>query len=242
MKKLSLSTKAKIKTGITLSLLGAFLLMSYQNCSPGDLSTNNQAAIGGDNNGNGNGAGDGNNNNGNGGFSDNGNSMEPVIDSKPVQTAYSENILISMLNATGVQTPSAATRASFADKSGRITETGKADTVTAPMWQALTLLSADVCLDLINQEKAITQANRRIFPQVNFTTGPANVSAAAKADVIRRLARSLWGRLESEAEKTMIVSAANTAFTGVAATGAQTENLMLFTCTGMLAALDAQKF
>lgn len=162
--------------------------------------------------------------------------MRPV-ENKTAAVTSSETIIASLLATTGVTTPSAATRGAVTREIGKISETGKADSVNGPMWLAITNLSGEVCNDLIAQEAALAAASRRIFGLVDLTTAnaPASaVSAAAQDDVIRRLARSVWQRNETPEEATMIKSATATAFSAGTA-----RNAMLYMCTAMLASLDA---
>lgn len=208
---------SKFTTATLLPVLAITLVLGFQNCAPGELHTAETAS-----------------------YSETSEGMQQVEEKLAIGTNYSENVFTAMLNLTGVSNPSQATINSANDKKAKIAESGKAESVTAPMWMAITNLAGDVCLDLVNQEKALVADQRRIFPQVNFATGPASISSAAKDDVIRRMARSFWGRNETTQEKAVIRSELDAAFTGVANTGAQTENAMLFTCAAMLASLDAQ--
>lgn len=207
-------------SALSLALTGAILSLAFQNCGPGVLQTASQSSVA---------------------YTEGDGTMQVVEEKQAVAVNYSENILDAMLQMTGVAKPSSATLNSYRDKQTKISETGKAEAVTAPMWMSVTNLAGDVCLDLVNQEKSLKADERRIFPKVDFSKGPSNVSADAKDDVIRRMARSFWGRNETPQEKTIIRAAIDQAFSGAEDKGAQTEASMLFTCSAMLASLDAQK-
>jgi hypothetical protein len=123
----------------------------------------------------------------------------------------------------------------------KVSETAKADSVTAPMWIAITNLSGEVCSDLLNQEVPMPASSRRIFGMVDFTKGPVSLTNAIKDDVVRRLARSLWGRNETADEKILLKAAIDEAFTPSSTDNKQTKAEMLFICSSMLASLESQK-
>jgi hypothetical protein len=125
--------------------------------------------------------------------------------------------------------------------SSRISETGAAKTVTAPMWMAITSLSAEVCRVLVNQEAATNPASsRRFFGRVNFTQGTNVLTVDDGNDIIRRMARSFWGRNETPLERIAILSEFNKSFSG-SADSAETNRAMVFLCTAMLSSLESQR-
>ena len=208
------------RTQILLALMGVSLMMGFQNCAPGTLMTSTTSSSV---------------------FSVGDGSMDSTSNDKiAYQVNYSENILTSMLTVTGV-TPNNTTLSSYNDKKTKISETGLANTITAPMWLAVTNLAGDVCRNLVTQEVALTSTNRSFFSQVDFTQGPSKVSASIQNDVIRRMARAYWGRNETVQELSLIKGATSSSFTGVTDNGATTQNEMLFICAAMLASLDSQK-
>jgi len=164
--------------------------------------------------------------------------MQAVDGAKTSAVIHSENVLTSLVSVAGTGQPSNATRNLYNTVRGMIPESGKVDSVNGPMMMAVTNLAGSVCWDLVLQEKAIANVSqRRIFGQVDFTRGPASVSSAAHDDVIRRLARSAWGRNESDEERSLIKSAVTSGFTS--ATAADTDRAMLFTCTAILSSQDS---
>ncbi len=222
MKKLLNITSGRTQIG--LALLGATLMMGFQNCAPGTLSTSSTSSSI---------------------FSVGDGSMDSTSNDKiAYQVNYSENILTSMLTVTGVPA-SRTTMNSYSDKKTKISETGLATAITAPMWLAVTNLAGDVCEDLVTQEAALTAPDRSFFGQVDFAQGPSKVSAAIQNDVVRRMARAFWGRNETAQELSLIKSAVSSSFSasasGTTDNGTMTQNEMLFFCSGMLASLDSQK-
>jgi hypothetical protein len=209
-----------LKTQALLPVLAAGLLFGFQNCGAGLLQTSSTSSPS---------------------FTEGDGSMNLVSNDKvAVGVNYSENVLASMLSATGV-TPDATTLQSYADKKTKIAESGKPESVTSPMWMAITNLAGDVCMNLVTQEKALPAASRGFYNLVDFAAGPTKLSAAAKADVVRRMARSFWGRNETPQEKTVIVAAMDDAFSAASDNGTETENEMLFVCTALLSSLDTHK-
>ncbi len=233
LKELTLSQKRRLLALTGLPMAATVLMFGFQNCSPGAVQSARVASVGG----------------APAGFNEvtGPSSLDLANDTKPVTVAYSENLVVSMQQVTGVQTLSTRAKTAATAAIAKVSETGKADTVNAPMWIAVTNLGAEVCVDLITAEKAVTvAANRRYFNMVDFAQGVAAVSDAAKDDVIRRMARNFWGRNESMAEKTLIKSTLAAALALPAAANqsatVETENLLLFTCSAMLSSLDSIRF
>ena len=162
----------------------------------------------------------------------------PAADTKIVGVVNSENLLATMQNETGVRNITAASIGNMlAAQIGKVPDKGSADSVTAPMWLAVTTVAGEVCQQLIAEDGAAT--TKRIFNGVNFSA--ALTSSAVKDDVIRRMARSFWSRNESQDEHDAIRSDLDLAFPVASASAAQTSKSMLYLCTAMLSALDAQK-
>jgi hypothetical protein len=213
----------KIKFSLQFSALSIFILVGYQNCAPGTLNSKSMASSGG-----------------NGSFSECADGLCEVVDQKVVGVTNSQNAMLSMLEQAGV-TPSQNTRTRFASQASKITETGAADTITAPMWVAITTLSSEVCNDLYNAERVQPMADRRIFNTIDFTKGYNMVSAEAKEEVIRRMARSFWARNESGQEKILIRSTVDEVFAGKTTT-ADTQKAAMFLCTAMMSSLKAHTY
>ena len=99
---------------------------------------------------------------------------------------------------------------------------------------------------MVTEEKAKTADARRFFNQVDFAAAPSKLTAANKADLVRRMARNFWGRIETVSEKTVLLASMDSAIadpkrTGVT-DGVDTEDMMIFACTGMLSSLDSFTF
>lgn len=224
LNKMTLSQKRKLLAATTLPLCAVVLMMGFQNCSPGVVQSSKLASTGP-------------------APAATGNLDEDI---KPVTVAYSENTLPTMQAQTGLTTVSARTLTAKNLAIAKITETGKVDTLNAPGLMAVTNLAGEVCLDLLTEEMAKAAANRRFFNQVDFTKAPATLTADNKADLVRRMSRNFFGRNETMAEKTLILSSldatiADTRRTGVA-DGVDTQDVMIYACTAMLSSLDAYTF
>ncbi len=219
---MTLSQKRKLIAATSLPLSAMVLMLGFQNCSPGVVSSTVLPSSGSNVLG----------------------SLEE--DTKPITVGYSENTLVSMQQQTGIQTPSARTLTAANLAKPKITETGKVDTVNAPHLMALTNVAGELCLDLITEEKAKTSENRRFFTSVDFATGPATLTTTGKSDVVRRMARNFWGRNETVAEKTVLLSSIDAVTADPRRTGVSdaidTEDVLLFACTSMLSSLDAIAF
>ncbi len=222
LKDMTLSQKRKVLAATSLPLSALVLLMGFQNCSPGVVQSAKLDSVG--------------------------STLSTNIDddTKPITVAYSENTLVSMQQQTGIQTPSARTIAAANTAKAKITETGKVDSVNAPGLMAVTNVAGEICLDLVTEEKAKATADRRFFNQIDFAAAPTALTAANKADLVRRMARNFWGRNETVAEKTVLLTSidavtADPRRMGVT-DGTDTEDVSIFACTAMLSSLDAITF
>jgi hypothetical protein len=222
-KEMTLSQKRKLLASTGLPMAALVLMIGFQNCSPGIVQSTKLSSTGG---------------------SDSPLSIDEDV--KPVTVTQSENLLISMQSITGLQNVSARTITAGNVAKAKVSETGKADSINGPMWLSITNLSGEVCLDLITDEKAKAQADRRFFGQVNFTAAPAALTPEIKDDVIRRMARNFWGRNETASERTVIKSSLDAAALDPRRPGVsdviETEDVLIFTCSAMLASLDSVRF
>lgn len=224
LREMTVSQRRRIIASTGLPMAALVLMVGFQNCSPGVVQSTKVSAS-----------------------TEGPSSLDLESDTKPVTVTYSENLVVSMQQVAGIETLSARARQAATGAIPKVSETGRADTVNAPMWIAVTNLGAEVCLDLITAEKAATPAtSRRFFGQIDFAQGPTAISDGAKDDAIRRMARNFWGRNETVAEKSMLKSTLDAAMALPAVAGqnaaAETENALLLVCSAMLSSLDAIRF
>lgn len=165
--------------------------------------------------------------------------LKIVDGSRTVAVLHSGQVLKTMMSLTGVDVPSAATVAMYDLKKTTFSESGRANSMNAPIVMALASVGGEICNDLIVQEKAKPAADRRIYPQVNFGSGPTSFSNAGRADSIRRLARSFWGRNETDTELQILQSALAEAVSAGGTAARDTEVVALYLCSAMIASLDA---
>jgi hypothetical protein len=223
-KEMSLSQKRKLLASTGLPMAALVLIIGFQNCSPGMVQSSKLDSTGPSSN----------------------TPLNIEEDTKPVTTINSENLLVSMQSLTGIQNVTPRTITAANNAKAKISETGKVDSINGPMWLSITNLGGEVCLDLITEEKAKAEGERRFFGRVNFNAAPSSMTAEIKDDVIRRMARNFWGRNETAAERTVIKSSLDEALALPRRNGItdaiETEDALLYTCTAMLASLDAMKF
>jgi hypothetical protein len=223
-KEMTLSQKRKLLASTGLPMAALVLMIGFQNCSPGVVQSTKLNSTGESSN----------------------TPLNIDEDPKPVTVTNAENLLVTMQSVTGLQNISQNTINAANIAKAKVTETGKADSINGPMWLSITNLSGDMCLDLVNDEKAKAQADRRFFGQVNFTAAPSALTPENKDDLIRRMARNFWGRNETPAERTVIKSSLDAALVDPrrpgASDAAETEDVLIFTCSAMLASLDAVRF
>ncbi|MBK9039355.1 MAG: hypothetical protein IPL83_09375 [Bdellovibrionales bacterium] len=165
--------------------------------------------------------------------------LKIVTGARTVAVLHSGQVLKNMMSIAGIDVPSTATVAMYDLKKTTFSENGRANSMNAPIVMALASVGGEVCNDLIVQEKAKPADDRRIYSQVNFGSGPANFSNAGRADSIRRLARSFWGRNETDAELQILQSALAEAVSAGGTAARDTEIVALYLCSAMIASLDA---
>lgn len=222
---MTLSQKRKLLASTGLPMLAVMLVLGFQNCSPGIVKSTavEQASTG-----------------------NNENDIPDLDgDMNPVTLSTSENYVTSVQQQLGLQTLSARAITASNEVKNRMGETGKVDSLNAPSEMGRLNFSTEACLDLITDEKAKAASARRYFGQVDFAQGPSALTLDAKNDMIRRMARNMWSRNETNAERTVIRSEIDS-FIAAAPAGAvaatETENTVLFACTAMLASLDSIRY
>lgn len=161
--------------------------------------------------------------------------IEVLANKRTASVVRSERLLSNLQSCLGVNQVSAASKQAWNDNKGSLSVEGDANSITSPMLVALAKVSAEVCNDLIQKERVLAADQRRIFNAVNFGQGPASAADTALADTVRRLARSCWGRNESDSERETLLNSTKSAFANAANNGQQTVNQMVYLCTAMTA-------
>lgn len=123
-----------------------------------------------------------------------------------------------------------------------MTENYKLDSVTSPMMIAITNLSSRFCDEMLTQESRAAAANRKFFPNVNFSAGISSNGQAVINKATENMATEFLGRKLSSEEKT-IFSESYTEFvnalpSGGANTNSSTRNILLFNCSSLLSSFD----
>lgn len=141
----------------------------------------------------------------------------------------------SLTASLQVATPSAASKTEFEKQLGNLSDTGRANTIGASFAVAYETLGAQLCLDRIAVELP-AGAQKDLFGPLNLAAAPANnVNDANLSTVINRLARALWQRNETDAERTILLTAVNSSMADDAANNAnKVQEAALFLCTAML--------
>jgi len=164
----------------------------------------------------------------------------PVTATKTVTVTNVGALLDNVTAQLGLGTPSAAARTAYDNNRSRVSESGVVDSVTSPMWLAITNVAGASCADLVTKEAALPDAQRNFFAGVDFTKGPDTAKAQASTlnNVVHKLARAVWARDEDSGELSAVTTSAGAQFSGTNA--AQTSLMMRYVCAAMTASLDAQ--
>jgi hypothetical protein len=170
-------------------------------------------------------------------------SDDPSIsaNTQTIGLVYGKQILDNFTSCLGSGNPSERTLSVYDNKQGSISENGAVGTVTAPMLMATASIAGEVCMDLINAERRLSPAARRIFTNIDFTSNSLP-SQGLMQDAVRRIARSCWNRDEQSLEADTIIQGVSAAFSAAPTAAVNTpvaQDAMLFICTSMMSSLDS---
>lgn len=142
----------------------------------------------------------------------------------------------SLTGALQVATPSAASRDEYNRQVTNLSESGRPSSIGSSYAVAYSTLGAQLCLDRITTEINQQAAQKVLFNEVNLSAAPANNANEANLSlVINRLARALWQRNETAAERQILIQAVNDSMALDAGNNAnETQEAALFLCTAML--------
>ena len=150
---------------------------------------------------------------------------------KTVSVAYSKSFLDQVSSCVGLKSPSDATQRAYQDKAATLSTYGLAGSITAPQLMSTINIVAEVCNDLIQQEKAV--ASPHIFVNWDLKNSSMSTSLPSNgdiADAVSRLALSCWQNPPSAAQVSDLVGLASL-------DGPSRENSALMVCTAVLGSL-----
>ncbi len=154
----------------------------------------------------------------------------------PVVMMTSKQVFHSMLNVTGQYNRATATQKSEFDlRASSLADTSNPAGINAPMQMATTSLAGEVCRGLLDTEKS---GQRRFFVDLDFTLGPLTQRASYQAS-IRRMGQAFWGRFLNRSEEIYLSTFFDDFTSEGGDSSADTDKLLLASCTVMLASFDA---
>jgi hypothetical protein len=161
----------------------------------------------------------------------------------PIALLSAEQTLQSMLNVTNVATAPASVLTEYNTRYGALAAGNDLSMANAPLMLSSTSLAGEVCNSMITNERAMAAADRAFFGSVNFNAGISTMSDDVVKASIRGMARSFWGRNETQDEQVLLLSY-KLEFTDALAANARTQaassaNFMTALCSAMLSSLDA---
>lgn len=154
-----------------------------------------------------------------------------VLNEKTVSTVYSKQVLDNMVSCLGIGQASNSAKEIFENMKQSVSERGKAKELTPPMLMGITSLAGEVCQQLVDQEKALSE--KRIFSGFDFNSGSVGDSDVSAA--VTRLARSCWLRNETNSENNAILDSVYDSF----GSNLDPEDVAVYTCTAVLASFDS---
>lgn len=162
----------------------------------------------------------------------------------PYALLSAEQTLSSMMKVANVTAPTNALLNEYNGRYGALAAGNDLSMANGPLMLGATSLAGEVCNNLLTQEKAITDASaRNFFTGINFAAGVSTLSDTGYDIAIRGMARSFWGRNETQ-EEYELLRGYRTEFVNALAANARTQaastnNLMLSTCAAMLSSMEA---
>ncbi len=179
-----------------------------------------------------------------------GNNVSSVPDgSIPIALLSSEQIMKTMLSATGTENAGAPTPAddlimkTYTERSGSLPSEQGLHQATGPMLISVANLASAVCAKAVANERAVSEAtrdSRLFFREFDFSKGLSAQTATATVMGFDRLARNSWRRDTTSEEQTLIMNLVNEFSTGVDANDPeQTSLLAISICTSVLSSIDA---
>jgi hypothetical protein len=154
-----------------------------------------------------------------------------------------EQMLSSMLNVTNVISPSQNIKKEYQLRYGALAAGTDLNLANAPVQLSTTSLAGEVCNAMLITEKSLEAAKRNFFSEIDFSKGCDNVSEAAFKMSLRGMARSFWGRNETDSELNLFLAFKTDFSSDLDAAGrnqaAASNNLLVGTCAAMLSSVDA---
>jgi hypothetical protein len=180
------------------------------------------------------------------GLEGNSDSASLTTNNDPVYSPYAlltgEQIFKGMLNLTGTA-PTGAVNNEYKSRENAFSLNADLKNITSPMMIAITSLGGEVCNTLLASEISKSTSDRAFFSEVDFTKDVSNVNTDQFDFVIHSLARTFWGRNETEEERNLLLNGKSEFLATLEASKAtqatSTRDLMLFTCSAMLSSVDA---
>lgn len=168
-----------------------------------------------------------------------------------ISVLSAEQLLRSMASVTGVKNitnladqDDVLINNTFRQRSGALPVTKDLDVISGPMMVSIANLAGAVCVKMVKEEKANTNASeRRFFKEFDFTLGPNAISSSGFQSTAKRLARGFWGREATAEELSDISSVMLGDFVSGAAANRtatdRTQDLANGLCVAMLSSFDA---
>lgn len=167
----------------------------------------------------------------------------------PVALLTSEQILKTMLSATGTENAGAPTAAdelilaTYTERSGSFPSEQAITGATGPMLISVANLASAVCAKAVANDKAISEssrASRLFFRETDFSQGLSAQASNSMVSAFNRLARNSWRR-DTTADEQALAANLETEFSaGANLTDAnQTSLLATSMCTVVLSSIDA---
>jgi hypothetical protein len=162
------------------------------------------------------------------------------------KTEYSllaaQQLFSSMLKVTDQVTPSNAQLTVFNTTVRLLAASQDLDLVNGPMVISTSNLAGSVCDGLLTRESATAAANRKFFPSIDFTRGPASLTSDQFLDAADSMAVSFWGHSlsmqEAQALETFRIEFMGTLSQTETGQGQSTREMILGSCTAMLSSFD----
>jgi hypothetical protein len=145
----------------------------------------------------------------------------------------------SLAASTGVDPNDATISAYYAQSYTRLPLTGAVAEVSSPGLLTLTALSGLFCKQMITNDAALSPAQRRAHKAVDFTKGPAGLTAQVQQSVVEAYFGLFLSRSPSQDELAILTGEFTEAEQNLGTAATDTQSTLQAVCTSVASSLES---
>jgi hypothetical protein len=163
----------------------------------------------------------------------------------PYALLTGDQILRSMYSVTGLPTSKNVAN-EYDQRQASFASNYELKGITPPMLIGMTDLASVFCTETLVSEVSIAFNQRKLFNSIDFTQPISAMSSDSYLTAVDRMAVQFWGHSPTASEQDILLEGRSDFITAMNATEladkANTQQLMKYTCSAMLASFDAISF